>query len=146
MLINSSAMELRWSHIFGSHENTETFDDGELTLGARRSHIFGSHENTETLGGAGSGAGASRSHIFGSHENTETGVVISATTSSGGHISSVHTRTLKRILIHRDDHSGGSHIFGSHENTETPDNGQWYYSDRKSVWSIVLETNGSARS
>ena len=36
------------SHIFGSHENTETYDENSVSICLFESHIFGSHENTET--------------------------------------------------------------------------------------------------
>ncbi len=61
-----------WSHIFGSHENTETQGREAVAVLYRRSHIFGSHENTETTIVGNVRTGMTGSHIFGSHENTET--------------------------------------------------------------------------
>ena len=115
-----------------------------IILRGRGSHIFGSHENTETRRLIRHIVRLHGSHIFGSHENTETYVCVDTLRVFPGHISSVHTRTLKRIehterTIQKTGHISSvhtrtlkqsilsslmsvsirSHIFGSHENTET---------------------------
>ena len=82
------------SHIFGSHENTETAYN-RAGQGRQRGHISSVHTRTLKLGQARALATPRRSHIFGSHENTETAHHRIGANIPKGHISSVHTRTLK---------------------------------------------------
>ncbi len=108
------------SHIFGSHENTETQVINLLTQAAK-GHISSVHTRTLKQIVLGDGTIYLQGHISSVHTRTlkhhPTGILSCVAL---GHISSVHTRTLKpEYLASLGYSSAGSHIFGSHENTET---------------------------